>query len=172
MKAPFRINTCLASVLIASSTVLAQLRVMTTPQGAQDGSSWPNACSLEYALANAPANSEVWAAHGKYSPTVEFCVDCPATDPRHATFRIRTGQRIYGGFRGPDFTDPQNPFFGETALTQRDEDLYETILSGDLEGDDEFGDFDDNAYHVVTAVNVQAGTKLSGFTIVGGRATE
>ncbi len=167
MKALFRITIDLASILIVSSSALAQLRVMTTPQGAQDGSSWPNACSLQYALAQAAEGEEIWVAQGKYVPSVEFCVDCPTATARHATFLIPSQRRVYGGFRGPDGMYP-----GETLRNERDEDLYETILSGDLAGDDEFGEFGDNAFHVVTAVNVQTGTKLSGFTITGGYATD
>lgn len=52
--------------------------------------------------------------------------------------------------------------------------MYETILSGDLSGDD-LGDLDDpnraeNSYHVITGSGTNATACLDGFTITGGNA--
>ena len=49
---------------------------------------------------------------------------------------------------------------------------FETILSGDLNGDDKAGciNIGDNSYHVITAVNASGSTLLEGFTICGGNA--
>ncbi|MFQ5462592.1 MAG: right-handed parallel beta-helix repeat-containing protein, partial [Phycisphaerae bacterium] len=54
----------------------------------------------------------------------------------------------------------------------RDLALYETILSGDLNGDDlpGFANRADNAYHVVVAVNVDDTAILDGVTVRGGQA--
>jgi hypothetical protein len=72
------------------------------------------------------------------------------------------GVRIYGGFLGNATGG------GETARSQRNPEENETILSGDIGTLD---DPDDNAYHVVTALDCTNATVLSGFTITGGNAS-
>lgn len=143
-------------------------------QGLRTGTSWRNAFEdLQDALDPNVAQSgdQIWVANGVYRPSVEFCIDCPATNYRHRTFRIPSGVSLYGGFLG--VTDPNDPNSGETFLGQRNEDDPDhwTIL----EGDPNFALPNDPAsphgvYHVVTAVNVSRFTKLSGFMIRGGNA--
>ena len=94
---------------------------------------------------------------------------------RLATFVLKNGIIIKGGYAG----------FGEPDPDARYIEVYETILSGDLAGNDrDVNDpYDllsdpcraDNCYHVVTAI--EAGyygkgpyTTLDGFTITGGNA--
>ena len=48
-----------------------------------------------------------------------------SSDPRSARFLATAGLTLYGGFQG-----------NETALNQRDWEIHETVLSGDLNGDD------------------------------------
>ncbi|MCW5554118.1 MAG: hypothetical protein KIS67_18425 [Verrucomicrobiae bacterium] len=119
--------------------------------GANDGSSWANAyTNLQDALAS--PEDEVWVATGVYRPA-------PPGGDRNATFQLRSGRTLYGGFAG-----------GETSRTQHDPTMNPTILSGDLLGDDgaNWTNGSDNAYHVVTATNVDATAVLDGFTITGG----
>lgn len=173
---------CLAaSVLMTFSTHADVLRVMTTPQGLADGSAWAHACTLKYALENAGDGDELWVAQGVYTPkdpnnptAFQYCASCPSTNERHRTFLLPAGLKMYGGFRGPDDSDPNNPYPGESDLTERKEDIYITVLSGDLNGDDNTPDpnRDDNSYHVVTAHNVTETTKLSGVTVYGGNAND
>jgi predicted outer membrane repeat protein len=87
---------------------------------------------------------------------------------RTATFQLKNGVTIKGGYAG----------FGEVDPNARDFELYETILSGDLDGNDiEVNDPCDlqteptrseNSYHVVIASGTDETAILDGFTIKGG----
>jgi predicted outer membrane repeat protein len=123
--------------------------------GAGDGSSWADAYpSLADDLANAAFDTEIWVAAGTYKPT-------SGTD-RTATFQLKDGVAIYGGFAG-----------NETQRNQRDWQTNVTTLSGDLLGNDS-GAVDlsnptraDNSYSVVTGAT---GAILDGVTVTGGHA--
>lgn len=119
----------------------------------QDGSSWNTAYSeLTDALAHTTTGS-IWVADGTYLPDPDGLAD-----PRNATFRLVRDVTIYGGFSG-----------NETSLAQRDLLANPTILSGDLQQDDDSTGTADNAYHVVSAIEVYNST-LDGFIITGGHA--
>lgn len=125
--------------------------------GTGDGSSWADAFpSLADALAGAAADTEIWVAAGTYKPT-------SGTD-RTATFQLKAGVEIYGGFAG-----------NETERDQRDWETNVTTLSGDLNGNDS-GAVDlanatraDNSYSVVTGAT---GAILDGVTVTGGHAND
>lgn len=108
--------------------------------------SWANACDLQTALTTAQTGDQIWVAAG-YHITGE-------SGNREATFQLKSGVAIYGGFDGT-----------ETSLSQRDFETNLTILSGDVGAE---GDNTDNAYHVVTGSGVDATAILDGFTITGG----
>lgn len=128
--------------------------VKPTAQGLGNGSSWANACTLQYALDNADAGHDIWVAQGTYYPSVIYP---SGTDNRRKTFHISTGIMVYGGFAGT-----------ETELPQRNPEANETILDGDINADD---DPDKDCYHVVYFdLGRYETTKLSGFTIRNGRA--
>jgi Leucine-rich repeat (LRR) protein len=80
---------------------------------------------------------------------------------RHATFQLKNGVAIYGGFAG-----------SETSRDDRDWLVHVTTLSGDLLDNDgpAFANNEDNSYHVVTGSGVDASAVLDGFTISGGNA--
>lgn len=77
-------------------------------------SSWTDACDLQTALIKATAGDEIWVAAGTYRPTAR---NHPA-DPRSATFVVKPGVALYGGFAGT-----------ETGREQRDWQANPTILS-------------------------------------------
>src|SRR5262245_59051786 len=160
-------------MFLTISPLSAATRYFVTVAGGGTGTgNWSNACTLQQALGAAVATDEIWVAQGVYHPTEPFCIQCPSATGYHATFLIPDGVRVYGGFRGPGFNDPNDP--GESSLNQRDEFQYLSVLSGDIDDDDteEFDNRDDNVYHVVTALDVGPTTKLSGFTIRGGEAAD
>lgn len=133
----------------------ARLHVDTIPRGKGDGSSWTNAMgSLQEALLSAPEGSEIWIRSGEYRPAG------PGGD-RLATFELRSGLTIRGGFAG-----------FETSPGERLKENAPTILSGDLNGDD-VGDFttnrSDNVHHVVSAHMVMD-TTLERLTVCAGQA--
>jgi len=128
--------------------------------GANNGTSWQNAfTNLQHALSVTVAArdvvDEVRVAEGIYRPAG------PSGD-RTATFQLIDGVVIKGGYAG----------YGKPQPNARNINLYETILSGDLKGDDGpyFARNQENSYHVVTANSTDASAVLDGFTITGGNA--
>ena len=125
-----------------------------------DGLTWGNAFGdLQDALDVATSGDEIWVAEGVYIPSDKT----DAGNDRSATFGLLDGVEIYGGF--PD---------GGGTMTDRNIELYETILSGDLGSDDSpsvpFQGYIENAYHVVDGSGSDTGARLDGFTIIGGSA--
>src|SRR5690606_26465970 len=87
-----------------------------------DGTSWENAFpDLQDALEEAVEGDQIWIAAGTYVPTGNGSVD----NERLVHFRMKDGVEIYGGFAGDE--DPT-----DFDLNERDFELNETILSGDL----------------------------------------
>lgn len=130
--------------------------------GANNGNSWTDAyadlqAALDAAEASGGAIHEIWVADGTYKPSKRIDPD----DPRSATFQLLDGVAVYGGFAGT-----------ETSIDERDIEANPTILSGDFNGNDgpDFLNYEENAYHVLKAENVDAATILNGFTITSGNA--
>jgi hypothetical protein len=117
--------------------------------GLETGESWNNAfVTLQDAL-YVTESCEIWVAAGTYKPTT-------GTD-RTATFQLKDGVGVYGGFVGT-----------ETVRDQRNPATNVTILSGDLNGNDVgFTNNSENVYHVVTGAG---NAILDGFTIMAGNA--
>jgi VCBS repeat-containing protein len=128
--------------------------------GANDGSSWADAYTdLQPALRAAQANTEIWVAEGTYKPTT-------GTTDRRATFLMKSGVALYGGFAG-----------NETQRSARNPSraANNTTLSGDLAGNDrgnpaDFANHVENSYHVLVASGTDATAVLDGFTVRGGNA--
>ena len=107
--------------------------------------------------------------HGKGSQAglseVRFhALELPAgTSKRSASFVLRDGVGLYGGFLGT-----------ETERTMRNPDPFTngTVLSGDIGANDgpTFGARGDNAFHVVLSENNSVQTTIDGFTVSGGFA--
>jgi parallel beta-helix repeat protein len=126
-----------------------------------DGTSWGTAYKyLQDALYKPPSGGDqIWVAEGIYKPD-EGGGKTPGD--RTATFQLVNGVAIYGGYAGAGEPDPN----------QRDVELYETILSGDLLGNDgpDFANNAENSYHVVTGSGTDTTPVMDGFTITGGNA--
>ena len=130
-----------------------------------DGSSWPQAYRyLQDGLAAAQTGDEIRAAQGVYRPD-EDKADPNGSDDRYATFQLKNNVIIKGGYAGSGKPDPN----------VRNFELYETILSGDLLGNDTGGLDDpsrnDNSFHILTGTETNASAILDGFTITAGNAS-
>ncbi len=131
--------------------------------GDNNGSSWFNAYkSLQDALIVADPTGgpvEIRVAQGNYKPDQGEAV---TPGDRTASFQIKVRVIVKGGYAG----------FGEPDPNARDIELHNTILSGDLAGDDgpNFENNDENSYSVVTGGARGEKTILDGFTITGGNA--
>jgi len=144
--------------------------------GANNGSSWGNAYNnLQDALADANLRAkpvEIRVAQGVYKPDEGAGI---TAGDRTAAFELINGVTIKGGHAG----------FGEADPDARDIVNYETILSGDLDGNDvelegsgwdNIDDFvrgaerQDNSYTVVIGSGADGSAVLDGLTITGGHA--
>ncbi len=131
--------------------------------GTKSGASWGNALGeAEFitALQNASGGDEFWVAAGAYRPSL--------TANRCVSFVLKNGVALYGGFDGT-----------ETALAARDWRNNVTVLTGDLEGDDDVTNVNgitesflniagSNSETVVTGSGTDATAVLDGFTVCGG----
>jgi hypothetical protein len=138
--------------------------------GANDGSSWADAFNyLQDALAAASSGDEIWVAEGIYTPDSNTAYP-NGTGDRKATFQLVNGATIYGGFPA-----------GGGEWEGREPNKHETILSGDLGGNDvDVNDPEDlldeptradNSYHVVNGTGTEPTAVLDGLTITGGNAS-
>ncbi len=143
----------------ASSSAQDRYYVNAAATGGGTGLSWNDSFTdLQPALdAAQSSNAEIWVAAGQYRPTRRTEPD----DPRSATFQLVDGVSLYGGFAGT-----------EGSVDERDIDANPTIFTGDLHGDDgpDFTNYGENAYHVVTAKNLESTTAFDGLTVTGGHA--
>ncbi|HVP10860.1 MAG TPA: thrombospondin type 3 repeat-containing protein, partial [Phycisphaerae bacterium] len=130
-----------------------------------NGLSWATAYTdLQPALTTAASSggtiTEVRVAAGTYRPT--------APAGLYATFSLINGVAIRGGYAGIGMPNPD----------LRDFTLYPTILSGDIAGNDSPlpatgappATWNDNCYHVVTALNAISTAEIDGFVITHGYA--
>ena len=130
------------------------------PGSAHDGRTWATAMlTLQDALAAAAGGDEILVAEGVYKPDQGGGATAGS---REATFMLKPGVTIRGGFPGYGLPQPD----------ARNPAAYVTILSGDLKGNDQWGslNLDENSYHVVTGPADGLPALLDGVTITGGNA--
>ena len=144
-------------------------------RGADNGTCWADAYRfLQDGLADANSADkpvEIWVAAGTYRPD-RSSAEPNGTGDREATFQLINGVTIKGGYAG----------FGEPDRNARDIKLYDTILSGDLDGNDVDVNVNDlydlvkepsraeNSYHVATGSGTDEAAVLEGCTITAGHA--
>jgi len=119
------------------------VRADASPVGA-DASSWETATPfLQDALDAAQFGDTVWVSRGVYKPG-------SGTD-RYASFVLRNGIRVFGGFAGT-----------ETQLQQRDWEAHPTVLSGDIGAPN---DSTDNAYNILYLTKTGITTRIDGLVL-------
>lgn len=152
-----KIRTYLISSLIVFFLLLLSFPVSSkiiyvdadVTNGNQDGTSWENSYSfLQFAISEAVYGDTIWVAEGTYKPT--------NSSFRTISFSLNNGVKWFGGFQG-----------NETELSQRDYELYPTILSGDIGVQ---GDSTDNSYHIIYSMDADSTTIMDGFQITKGQA--
>ncbi|MCP4713009.1 MAG: hypothetical protein GY869_30645, partial [Planctomycetes bacterium] len=118
----------IVGIFVLSSSVLGQAQVVYVDDdagGASNGTSWVDAfTTLQDALAAVQAGDEIWVGQGIYTPD-KGGGNIPGD--REASFGLVNGVLIYGGYAGVGVGDPND----------RDPDVYISILSGDISGDDD-----------------------------------
>ncbi len=126
-----------------------------------DGATWETAYKyLTDAFESANTGDEIRVAGGTYRPDIYRRWYGWSKD-RNATFQLKNGVAIYGGYAGIGALDPD----------ERNFELYESILTGDLdENDGPTWNYGENSYHVVTASGTEPNAILDGFTITRGLA--
>jgi hypothetical protein len=164
----------LTGAITITATLVAMPLMAPTPPGPTilyvdddaplggDGFTWETAYRfLQDALANAEPGNEVRVAQGIYKPDRDLA-NPMGTGDVGATFQLVDGVTAKGGYAGIGAVDPDD----------RDIVLFESVLSGDLLGDDgpNFKDVLDNSVHVVTASGTGPSTVLDGCTVTAGNA--
>ena len=137
---------------------LTRIYVNESATGSNNGSSWTNAfTSLQSAITQATDGDEIWIAGGTYKPS---------SAERNKYFTVnKPNLKIYGGFAGT-----------ETQVSDRILGANETILSGDVAGDDNniatFADNyfnttrnNDNTYRIILITAFGNDLLLDGLTI-------
>lgn len=169
-----KITLPLFCILLGSSITISAkiIYVDDNAVGGNDGTSWSDAYNfLQDALADANTAEkpvEIRIAQGIYTP--DWGDGILRGDPNMA-FRLIDGVTIKGGFAGIIGIDPD----------ERDIESYETVLSGDLNGDDaDIPNPDDlyteptraeNSLNIIVADNLNETVTLDGIIITAGKAT-
>jgi predicted outer membrane repeat protein len=161
----FGITILLTIIIVINSPGLVQAQqriiyVKWNANGENNGTNWQNAFNdLQDALSVATSGDEIWVAQGVYKPTTVV------TD-RYASFVLKKNVEVYGGFSGI-----------ETSRNQRDYEIYQTVLSGDIDNNDSqtpiITDLDTVIGNLTNSFNVVRGADqavLDGFNITAGYA--
>ncbi|MBN2591232.1 MAG: right-handed parallel beta-helix repeat-containing protein [Sedimentisphaerales bacterium] len=173
MRAKIIILTSILSVIFCTQAAATVLYVDDDANGIKNGTSWENAyTNLQDAIAGVQSvikPVEIRVAKGTYTPDLGTGF---TQGDREATFQLINNISIVGGYAGLGHTDPN----------ARDIELYETILSGDLNNDDVENPNTntliheqsraDNSFRVITCRSIQASTRIDGFTIRAGNAND
>ena len=179
----FRFYSLLITLCIASG-ILAQNRIYyVSPDGTGDGTSWTNATTLTAALGSAKAGDQIWL---KGFEQITDAATQLYTAPDEG-FTVKSGVKLYGGFAGTETNVNQRETLGKAYQMK-----YRSVLSGDINGDDEVDPNNfifpenttrgDNAKHVLVlnafrnssdnSNDNSLSTVVDGLTIAGGHATD
>lgn len=187
----FRMLFTLLAVLLLGSAAKAQTIHYVTPTGANPttGNKWEvsgitdeQILTLPEALAAANAGDQIWLLGFEQITSSDDQLYVAPADG----FTVKSGVKLYGGFRGTERTIDERPTLGKAPYF-----TYRSVLSGDISGNDVVDPNDqiypsnttrsDNAKHVLSLNMIpdQASgnnntypTVVNGFTVIGGNATD
>lgn len=176
----------LLAVLLLGSAAKAQTIHYVTPTGDNPatGNQWEvdgTVKSLSQALTDAVAGDQIWVLGFDQITDPSQLYVAP-----EGGFTVKSGVKLYGGFRGTERTIDERPTLGKAPYF-----TYRSVLSGDINCDDTVDEInyvypanetrEDNAKHVLSLNMVptqQSGnnntypTVVNGFTVIGGNATD
>lgn len=174
----------LLAVLLLGSAAKAQTIHYVTPTGDNPatGNQWEVAGtvkSLSQALTDAVAGDQIWVLGFEQITDPSQLYVAP-----EGGFTVKSGVKLYGGFRGTERTIDERPTSGKAPYF-----TYRSVLSGDIKGDDVVDGTNmlypanstrsDNATHVLSldltpkpsnGNNNTYPTVVNGFTVIGGNA--
>lgn len=175
----------LLAVLLLGSAAKAQTIHYVTPDGKNPVNGWEGSktvVSLSTALTNAKAGDQIWVLGFEQITSADQLY----VVPDKSGFVLKSGVKLYGGFRGTERTINERSTLGKAPYF-----TYRSVLSGDISRDDvvdkinyvypENGTRSDNATHVLSLNMVptqQSGnnntypTVVNGFTVIGGNAAD
>ena len=116
----------LLAVLLLGSAAKAQTIHYVTPDGKNPVNGWEGSktvVSLSTALTNAKAGDQIWVL-GFQDPSQLYVAP-------EGGFTVKSGVKLYGGFRGTERTIDERPTSGKAPYF-----TYRSVLSGDIKGDD------------------------------------
>ena len=184
----FRMLFTLLAVLLLGSAAKAQTIHYVTPTGANptDGNKWEvsgitdvQILTLPEALAKANAGDQIWVLGFQQITDPSQLYIAP-----EGGFTVKSGVKLYGGFRGTERTIDERPTLGKAPYF-----TYRSVLSGDVSKNDVVDPNNllyptnttrsDNAKHVLSlnmipdpasGNNNTYPTVVNGFTVIGGNA--
>lgn len=178
MRTLFRLYILL-TLLCASVSAMAQSKTYyVSPTDTGDGTSWQSTMTLADALNAAQAGDQIWVLGFEQITEAGQLYTAP-TDG----FSVKSGVQLYGGFKGTEKSINDRETLGKPYQMK-----YRSVLSGDLNNDDEVDNTNlifpanttrtDNATHVLSvdmapssgSNNNTYPTVINGFTIAGGHA--
>lgn len=178
----------LLAVLLLGSAAKAQTIRYVTPTGANPttGNKWEvsgitdeQILTLPEALAKANAGDQIWLLGFEQITSADQLYVAP-----EGGFTVKSGVKLYGGFRGTERTIDERPTLGKAPYF-----TYRSVLSGDINRDDKVDEINyvyptnttrsDNAKHVLS-LNIEPTkdsgnintypTVVNGLTVIGGNA--
>ena len=162
-----RISTVLVLALFITPAAFSQPSIWYVDDDAPlggDGESWQTAFKyLQDAVAYAIEGDEIRIAGGTYTPDRDELGFVTPFD-RFACFELPYDFKMYGGYAGRGAPNPD----------ARDFSLYETILSGDLLGDDGpgFTNYGENSHYLIYSDYVGLDAVIEGMTFRAARSNE
>lgn len=187
----FRMLFTLLAVLLLGSAAKAQTIHYVTPTGTNPttGNKWEvtgitdvQILTLSEALATANAGDQIWVLGFEQITSADQLY--VVSDK--SGFVLKSGVKLYGGFRGTERTIDERPTSGKAPYF-----TYRSVLSGDINCDDTVDEINyvyptnttrsDNAKHVLS-LNIEPTkdsgnintypTVVNGLTVIGGNATD